>query len=109
MNLGESYQVKDLAVREFRDHLSIVTRTHDSEWVIAFRDHPEVVILDSQLKQRRRVDLQAQDQRYCRTSVALSRDRRWFGVSVRTELRIVNRNGKVVHRIPHRAWGEAGG
>jgi len=51
-----------------------------------------------------RLDLQAHSQQYCHTAVAMSPDGRLFGLSSRTELRVADRHGAVLHRLTHNAW-----
>src|SRR5262249_46056044 len=84
--------------------LSLPVPAHDGGWIISFQDYPDVVILDSQLNEVQRLDLQAQSQQYCSTAVALSRDGQGLALSGRTELRIVNRRGKLLHRLSHQPW-----
>jgi hypothetical protein len=104
MDLGNPLQVGIIAERKFHHRLNLPVPAHDGGWIISFRDHPDVVILDPQLKELQRLDLQAQSQQYCATSVAMSRDSRLLALSTRTDLRIVNRRGDVLHRISHQAW-----
>src|SRR5258708_25580905 len=74
MDLGKSLHVGTIAEREFDHRLSLPVPTHDGGWVISFQDYPDVVILDAQLNEVQRLDLQPQSQQYCSTAVALSRD-----------------------------------
>jgi hypothetical protein len=104
MDLDHPLHIAAIAERRFHHRLSLPVPTHDGGWIISFQDHPEVVVLDSQLIELLRLNLRAQSQQYCSTAVAMSRDRRLFAVSTRTDLRIVEQHGTVLHRISHRAW-----
>src|SRR5712692_1597529 len=104
MDLGMPLRVRTIAERQFQHRLSLPVPTHDGGWIVSFQDHPDVVVLDSELNELQRLDLQAQSQQDCSTAVAVSPYGQLYGLSSRTELRIVNRHGTVLHRIPHRAW-----
>jgi hypothetical protein len=104
MDLGMPLQVRTIAERQFDHRLSLPVPTHDGGWIVSFQDHPDVVVLDSQLNELQRLDLQTQSQQYCFTAVAMSPYGQLLGLSSRIDLRIVNRQGTVLHRIPHRAW-----
>ena len=104
MGLGKSLMVETIAERGFTHRLNLPVPTHDGGWVTSFRDHPDVILLDSRLNEVQRIDLQAQSEDYCSTEVAMSRDGALFALSARAELRIVNRRGDVIHRLPHDPW-----
>lgn len=104
MDLGKSLTVETIAEREFAYRLNLPVPTHGGGWLVSFWDHPEVVILDAGLNEVQRLDLQAQSEGYCSTEVAMSRNGALLALSTRTELRLVDRRGAVLRRLPHHAW-----
>lgn len=104
MDLGKPLTVATIAEREFTHRLNLPVPAPGGGWLVSFRDHPEVVILDAGLNEVQRLDLQAQDEDYCSTGVAMRRDGALLALSARTELRIVDRRGAVLRRFPHPAW-----
>lgn len=103
-DLGKPLTVETIAEREFPHRLNLPVPTHGGGWLVSFQDHPDVVIFDAWLNEVQRLDLQAQDEGYCSTEVAVSRDGALFALSTRTEMRLVDRRGAVLRRFPHHAW-----
>lgn len=104
MDLGTPLHVRTIAERKFDHRLSLPVPAFDGGWVISFQDNPDVMIIDVQLNEIQRLDLQAQTQQYCSTAVAMSGGGDWLALSGRTELRIVNRKGALLHCLPHPPW-----
>src|SRR5262245_1297843 len=104
MGLGKRYELKCLAAQKFSNRLNRLVRSPDGGWMISFRDDPELVILDSALNIRRRLDLQTQSQPYHCRSAAMSRDGRLIALSSQAELGVVDRSGMGIARLTHSAW-----
>ncbi len=104
MNLGKSLTVEIIAAREFTHSPNLPVPTHDGGWVLSFQDHPEVIILDSRLNEVQHLDLRTQSEDYCSTQVTMSRDGALLALSGRTELRIADRRGAILHYLPHDPW-----
>jgi len=104
MDLGKPLHPGVIAEREFHHRLSLPVPAPDGGWIVSVQDHPDVVLLDPQLNEIQRLDLQAHSQHYCDTAVAMSRDGQRLALSGRTQLRIFNRRGKLLRRLSHEPW-----
>src|SRR5260370_39959756 len=96
VNVGKRFEVPILAERIFKHRLSNPVPTHDGGWVISFRAHPEVLILDAQLKLLLGLTLGTRTPGYYSRNVAMSRDGNFLALSSRSELLIVDRQGVVL-------------
>ena len=110
MDLGRAFHVPVLAERHLTDRLIPPVSAPEGGWLVAFKDHPDVHLLDPQLNVVLTLELGGPRRLSWRERVAPRGPE--GGISPATghsELHVVSHRGLILHRIEHPRWPEGSG
>lgn len=88
----------------FDTTISTVTPTPTGEWIVNFRDTPQVVLLDKNLDIVWERDYQAQDRAYSHTNLAYNSINGQISLSGKDFIKIRDPDGKEIFSLIHMPW-----
>jgi hypothetical protein len=96
--------LKKIAENNFSDQIGSIIPTHKGEWIVTFKNKPEVVKLDAKLQTLWERNYNAQSQAYVSTSITLDPTGNCMAISTRETITIKDNQGSTVFEIKHKAW-----
>jgi hypothetical protein len=96
--------LKKITENNFSDQIGSIIPTHKGEWIITFKNKPEVIKLDPKLQTLWERNYNAQSSAFVNTSIALDPADNCMAISTREAITIKDNHGSTIFEIKHKAW-----